>query len=329
MKYDGLLFGNGLSLNLIKQIEPFIKEEKRYILNIDTFLQAFVERRLSYREENRIFNIFYKNKDIRNLRHFEELRNAVAQYYKSHDANIEYWLGVDLFKEKTCNYDFPLIKSLFPSLYNIWHEIMIDYLTHTNISPLICSFNSSVMTVLSEQAKIYTTNFDRLFEDIKPKHLHGIFIKNYRKFEELILSFIDDKTFYYKCIWGWNGIGKWNYIEKIRNIPKHEIYFDFDFFFNPNIHISNLLIYGMGFQTSGYIDELSEEMPKYKQSTFGGIVDEHILVRLNGLQTQKQLDNITFAYYADKDLSRYQQLVSHFNLKNVSYIQSSILPFSI
>jgi hypothetical protein len=77
------------------------------------------------------------------------------------------------------------------------------------------------------------------------------------------------------------------------------------------------------------MNELSNAMPKYKLPTFGGIIDEHILIRLNGLQTQGQLENITFSYYSDCDLLHYQQLSDCFGLKNVSYIKSTSFDFFI
>ena len=149
---------------LDRTVSAFYKSRKKYLLNIDDFLKAFIGGRLSHREEERIFNLLYKKKDIGSLKYFEAFRSAFSQYYKAHNASIEYWLGVDLFKENICGYDYPLIKSIFPSVYNVWHELVMDYFDFVKVSNLINSFNHSVAAVLSEKSTIYTTNFDRLTE---------------------------------------------------------------------------------------------------------------------------------------------------------------------
>lgn len=329
INYDGIIYGNGLTLNLIAQLKLLINQNKWYLLNIDDFLKAFINNQISPKEENRIFGLLYKSKDIQNLKYFEIMKNDFADYYKSHDANIEYWLGVDLFNKENCGYDFQAVKTLFPGIYNIWHEIMIDYFAYLKLDLQIGNFGKSVMSILSSHAHVYTTNFDRLTEELKPEHLHGIFIKDYKKYDELIFSHIDKESFYYKCLWGWNGFGKLNFIQKLREIEGHEKHFNFNFFYDKNFTIESLLVYGLGFQKSGYMKELSESMPKYKTPTIGGIVDEHILLRLNGLQTQGQLHNITFAYYADSDLQHYEYLANYFGLKNVEYLKSCNFSFSI
>ena len=329
-KYDGMLFGNGLSINLISQLQPLIKSDKHYLLNIDSFLKAFIDNQLSPKEENRIFKLFYKSKDITNLKNFEKIKDAFIQYYKTRDANIEYWLGADLFTEvDKCEYNSPAIKTFFPFMYNIWHEIMLDYLSYLNLNKKLKNFEESIISVISRDAHIFTTNFDRLFEGLKPNHLHGSFLKDYKIFDELIFKKISEESFYYKCIWGWNGIGKLNFIQNIKEIPGYEKCFDFDFFFDKNLYMKNLLIYGISFQNSGYTKKLSASMPKYKKPVIGGIVDEHILIRLKGLQNLRKLEKITFAYYSDSELQHYEYLSSYFNLHEVAYIRSSSLPFSI
>jgi hypothetical protein len=328
-KYDGMLFGNGLLINLVAQLQPLIKSEKYYLLNIDDFLKAFIDNRISPKEEKRIFSLFYKTQDVQNLANFEKIKRAFSQYYRTHNANIEYWLGVDLFKSDTCGYDYSAIKTIFPGMYNIWHEIMIDYLYYLNLNKKIEKYENSIMSILDKDAYIFTTNFDRIFEGLKPEHLHGSFIKGYRKYQELIFAYISEESFYFKCIWGWNGIGKLNFIQSIKEITGYENYFDFDFFFDKKFYIKNLLIYGMSFQNSGYMKELSVCMPRYEKPSIGGIVDEHILSRLNGLQTQRQLEKITFAYYSDSELKHYEELAGYFDLHEVDYLRSSSLQFVI
>ena len=324
-----MLFGNGLSLNLIGQLKPLVTPNKHYLLNIDDFLKAFIKQQLSPREENIIFKTFYTSKNISNLKHFKILKDDLSRYFTAHDANIEYWLGADLFCVEKCGYDFLAIKTVFPVLYNIWHEIMLDYFTYLNLNENIIRFGNSVMSLMNRTSHVYTTNFDRLFENLNPEHLHGTFVKSYVKQEQLIFSFIDSKTYYYKCLWGWNGIGKLSFIEDIKGRTGYENYFDFDFFYDKDVHIENLLIYGMGFQISGYMKAISASIPKYTQPTVGGVIDEHILMRLKGLQEHGQLKNITFACYSDSEKQYYKQLVSCYDIKKVDYKMSSSFNFSI
>ena len=37
--YDGILFGNGMSINLISQLRKYVPEEKQYLLNLDSFIK--------------------------------------------------------------------------------------------------------------------------------------------------------------------------------------------------------------------------------------------------------------------------------------------------
>lgn len=325
-----MLFGNGLSLNLISQLKPLIKSDKQYLLHIDDFLTAFIANQLSPREESRIFKLFYDKKDTTNLIFFKKLKEAFNQYYKAHDSNIEYWFGADLFtKEEAWEYDYPAIKTSFPFLYNIWHEIMLDYLSYLNLNQSLDNFEESIISIVGRDGHIFTTNFDRLFEGLKPDHIHGSFVKGIKKKEELAYTRRSKTTFDYKCLWGWNGIGKLEEISKIREIPGHQKYFDLDFFFDKNINMRNILIYGIGFQNSGYEKKLSASMPKYKNPTIGGIIDEHILIRLKEMQNLGQLRKITFAYYSESDYQHYEYLSDYFGLSEVSFIKSSSLPFSI
>jgi hypothetical protein len=163
-----------------------------------------------------------------------------------------------------------------------------------------------------------------------PQHLHGKFVMKYSKANELIFEYMDDGKFLYKCLWGWNGVGKLCFINDIKKINGYENYFDFSsFFFKKDFHIKHLLVYGVGFQKSGYIEDLSKYKPEYDAPVIGGIIDEHILLRISGLQEQKQLENVTFSYYVDNELVHFQELVEYFNIKNVNFEKSTKYHFTI
>lgn len=328
-KYDGFLFGNGLSLNLLNQLMTCVPSEKYYLMSVDSFLKALINRDLSEREQRKVFKLLYKKQSTENLKSYRKMQNAISRYYLKHDANIEYHLGVDLFQNDDCGYDYELIKTIFPFLYNIWHDILVEFIKFMGLDKRIKSFIASVNEHLQYDKYVFTTNFDRFFDDLCPEHLHGKFVLPFVKMDDLIFERIDKKSFMYKCIWGWNGVGKLYFINQYSTKQGYDQFFDFNFFFDSNIHMKNLLIYGLGFQKAGYMKKLSGEISKYKSVNIGGIVDEHILIRLQGLQTQKQLEYVTFTYYADSELKHFQELVDYYEIKRVIYKKSSEFVFTM
>lgn len=327
--FDGFLFGSGLTINLLHQLQAYIPPKKHYLLNIDDFLKSFIGDKLNQREERRIYCLFYSNGSAENRKNFHRLKNTIAKYYEAHNANIEYYLGVDLFQEEKCGYSYYDVTTNFPFLYNIWHEILLEYLYYLGLDERIMTFVHNIGKYLDDKRRIFTTNFDMLAEELKPEHLHGIFVRPYRHYNDLIFRIIDDSQFLYKCIWGWNGIGKRKNFDKYKRSSGHEKFFSFDFFYSVDFHIENLLIYGLGFQKSGYMEAMADSMPKYKELSVGGIIDEHILLRLNELQNRHQLKHITFSYYSEDELKHYQELVEYFSLEQIDYVKSSEFIFSI
>lgn len=59
MHYDGIMFGNGLTTNLLSQIKEFVPQEKRYLLNIDDFLKQWINNKLTIREERIFYSCIY------------------------------------------------------------------------------------------------------------------------------------------------------------------------------------------------------------------------------------------------------------------------------
>ena len=46
IKYDGFLFGNGLTINFFQNLKPKVPLDKESLLNIDAFLVEFSNRQL-------------------------------------------------------------------------------------------------------------------------------------------------------------------------------------------------------------------------------------------------------------------------------------------
>lgn len=111
-------------------------------------------------------------------------------------------------------------------------------------------------------------NKDVFADSLHPEHLHECFLPNIKGYNDIVFILIMIKNFTIN-MYGHNGIGKLNLIEKLRVYPDCPCYFDFNFFFDSDLEMDNMLIYGMGFKKSGYINQLQELYPKYKKATFG------------------------------------------------------------
>lgn len=329
VKYDGLLFGNGLTLNTLSQLKNFIPLQKQYLLSTDNFFRNFISGTISDREKQKIFKLFYTGNKLENAKYFEILIKELSCYFDNHDANIEYYFGYDLFRADSCKYDYTLLMTIFPYLYNIWHEILIEYIHYFKLEKYILNFTNSINQILGYPDYIFTLNFDKFADNLNPEHLHGKFVSPYRKFRELDFKRLNKSEYLFKCLWGYNGVGKYWGINEYKKVKGHEEFFDFSFFFDHEMCIDNLLVYGIGFQRSGYIKDLATYKSKYEKPVTGGIVDEHILMRLEGLQNKKQLGKITFSYYSDPEMEYFEKLIDYFELKNTTLLKSTEFDFSI
>lgn len=268
-KYDGVIFGNGMTINLLSQLKRLFPEDKLYLLSLDDFMKAFYQSKLSLEEDNRVFSIYYKRKDISSLQYFQRMKSEFENYYELYNGNIEYHFGSDLFNDKFI-YNNPLMKSLFPAFYNIWFEILFDYIEDVGLGGYVSKFYSSFSEIINT-SNIWTTNFDRFADKvIKVGHIHGSFVTKLKNYKELIYYFKDENNFCFKCIWGWNGLGKYTTIQEYIKCKDYQDYFDFSIFISDVIYIKNLLLYGVGFQKSGFIADLAEKYPKYKKPIIGG-----------------------------------------------------------
>ncbi|MGL6057707.1 MAG: hypothetical protein ACRC17_05275 [Culicoidibacterales bacterium] len=321
--YDGFLYGNGLTLNLLNQLKNEIPTEKHYLLDVDQFFRLLATNKLNRRDEHKIFKVFYQKSTPKTEVYFQKMKHRLQEYLTEHDANIEWAFGQDLFIEDDLGYDKQLMKSILPALYNCWYSTLCEYLEYEGLVKQVDNFHESVNNHLLPDSQKYTTNFDQFSRNLKSDHIHGKFVKSYKRYHELKFNYQpNQEDFYFKCVWGWNGVGKLGMINELKAFDNHELFFDFDFFYET-VEIKHLLIYGLGFGSSGYMEPMKE---KY---VIGGIIDEHLLIRLHTLQENGLLDKITFAYYNEKDLQHYRQLVSLYKLGNVTYAHTSMFQFSI
>lgn len=325
MNYDGVMFGNGMSLNLLQQLKSFVPKDKQYLLDINDFLKCWIKGKVSQREEKIFYTSLYGNKKDK-WKFFELLKDKVALYYETYDADIEYTLGALLFKES----EYKEIILFFPAIYNIWYIILSDYLNYLDLKPMFINFYESVKQITGNPRYIWTTNFDLFGESINPEHIHGRFLVKIKAYEDIVYKMINNgANYYFKYIWGHNGIGKLNNIQQLMKFDDYRDFFDFDFFFDNNIRIDKMLIYGMGFKKSGFTEDLKMAYPKYNKAAFGAIIDEHILMRINSMQNLGILNQVYITYFKDEEKRHLKEVMEAVMIKNYCLIKCQDFGFSI
>ena len=172
MVYDGILFGNGMSINLLSQLKKYVPQEKQYLLNLDNFIKYWIDEKVSERENRQLYRAFYGNSKDK-WKYYELMKATFVSYYEKYDSNIEYAMGSLLFKDEEIKKCF----QIFPALYNIWHLILKDYLEYLGLVCNIKNFYQSVYNYISNPQNIWTTNFDLFAESIQAKHIHGRFLE--------------------------------------------------------------------------------------------------------------------------------------------------------
>ena len=317
MKYNSLLFGNGLTLNLLHQLQPYIPENKCYLLSIDSFLKEWIKGGISQREENKLYTAMY-GKDKYKQQKFEMIKDDLNVYFQTYSSDLEYFLGATLFDKKDDL--LKRVKTVFPLFYNAWWIILSEYLEYQDLNNRINSFYQQVAGIVTD-----------LFADsLHPEHLHGRFLPHIKDYNDIVFhSYNDDRNHYYKYIWGCNGIGKFNLIQQLRAYYDCSSYFDFNFFFNSELNMNNMLIYGMGFKNSGYISQLQEKYPRYQKAAFGGIIDEHILVRICGLQESGKLNQVDVTYYDEGEREHLHEVLEACMVPNYRLIRCQDFNFHV
>lgn len=325
MHYDGIMFGNGLTLNMLNQIKKFVPREKRYLLNINEFLKQWTNNKLTTREERKFYSCIYGQATDR-WHYFEIIKKEITKYFEKYDADIEYTMGVLLFKES----EYRNAIQLFPAIYNIWYIILKDYLDYLDTSIQISNFYKSVRDMTENPKYIWTTNFDLFGESIKPEHIHGKFLSQMKRYEDVVYKMMNNrKNYYYKYIWGHNGIGKLNNIQQLSQYSDCGNFFDFGYFFDNTIKMDRMFIYGMGFKKAGYVEELKTAYPKYENVTIGAIVDEHILIRIKGMQNLGLLNKVDISYFNEVEKKYLEEVMEAVNIKEYALVKCQDYEFNI
>ena len=332
MKYDTLLFGNGLTLSLLNQISalPFISESDKTILNLNSFVTSF----LNNPEENIAYDkhqAWFANPFELKLGYSEQVKilsEKMKDFFSNeiHMSNIEiikkygfeYWAGEHIFDKE--------FKSSFEILYslnNLWYVIVYSRLVELRKKyPKIKKIIKENQKFVSQFPNICTLNFD-LFCDssstTKIAHLHGRFLDDIKNFGDLVYFEFPDLRgrFEYPYLLGSSGHEKncrLYRIMKSKGITNK--YYDLKFFFDDSVQWGKLLIFGISFLNSSFLsDAFLSKYPEYRGANPLGGVDNHILYRLQYLRQKGSVREITLACWNNDDFSHYQAINDNYSLK--------------
>ena len=318
MAYDAILFGNGLTLCYQNQMKSKIPGQYYHCLFIENFIDAFLEDRLTVREENKLRKMFKEGYKYS----YSFVQQELSNFRKSFGVNYEWIWG----KLLTSPSDFKKHKTVLdcmPILFNLWYSnlktLIEDRLELGNTAN---TFACSLQKYLTNSARIITTNFDGFLDSLNPEHIHGQFVNDCSCYKDLCWYKTSYSTFFFPFIWAPSEVGKMRMIEQITHIEGHERYFNFSFFHN-SVNAENMLVFGLSFAKAGYMEGLETFDSKYMKNSFGSCIDDHILTRLKVLQEKKEVGSITFAYYREADRRHYERLISDYGLVNSRVLPSS------
>lgn len=327
--YDSLLYGYGLTCFVFDKIDPFISSSnpcKKYF-SINTFLKEFLNAE-KHKHILRDFNRYFELSNETNEGH-EEARN----YLKSETDNIlnygfERWVSKNLFNKSN---KIPKIADTYIYiLYNYWyHLIHKEILSKPSIITELNLIGKKIIDSISDKSKIFTTNFDSILDKtLKPKHLHGRFIIPLDNIDQMIIPLKNEKEYEYSYLFGSNGFEKAQRIKEFP--PESQKFFDLDFFFNHNLYLGHLLIFGLSFSKTEIITtDFQKKYPQYENWYSVKSVDGHILLILKRMIDGNQIKKITISYYRKEELEYYRELFSLTDFGSiVKYVDSKVIYFN-
>lgn len=331
MKYDTILFGNGLTLSLLNQIStlPLLSESDKTILNLNSFVTSFLdnpeeniaydkhqawftgpfELKLGYSVQMKILSrkmkdVFSKELPISN--------NDIIKKY-----GFEYWAGEHIF-----NSEFRSSFEILYSLNNLWYVTLHSRLVELGKKyPKIKKIIKENQKLVSRFTNICTLNFDSFFDSLQTKkvaHLHGRFLDDITSFRDFVYFIFPDQKgkFEYPYLLGSSGFEKHcrlSRIKKVKGITNK--FYDLRFFFDDDVQWGNILIFGISFFDSGLLSaKFLNKYPEHRGTNPLGGVDSHILYRLQQLKHKESVGEITLACWKESDFPHYQAINDNYKL---------------
>lgn len=332
MKYDTILFGNGLTLSLLNQISalPLLSESDKTLLNLNLFVTSFLnnpEKSISYDKHQAWFTDSFELKLgysvqtkilAKKMKEFFSAELPMSNNDVIKEYGFEYWAGEHIF-----NTEFRSSFEILYSLNNLWYVIMNSRLAELEKKyPKIKKIIREKRKLVSQFSNICTLNFDQFFDSLptaeKVAHLHGRFLDNITNFDDLVyFEFPDQKgRIEYPYLFGSSGFEKWCRLSRIYNVKGiTNKYYDLRFLFDNEAQWGNILVFGISFLRSSLItEEFLNEYPQHRGTNPFSEVDSHILYRLKQLKQEGRVGEITLACWNANELSRYQAINDNYGL---------------
>jgi len=314
MKYDSILFGNGLTIAILKKIGDSVKlsERERRCCYLNNFMYELLSAPI-FSPEYRRFLKFLNPNYIKLAEQHKEVKNALNPYIDDIlNLGFERWAGKYVLDEIN-----GVLKKYFDYLYviyNYWYrELENNVLQKTDVKLII----EQIITQLESQGDtFFTTNFDLLIDNphvsnpLTVEHIHGRFVSPYTKYDQVLAFYIDPKTFLYTYLYGTTGYEK---MSSLGNIHQQQYpSYDLGFFYDHYSCLGNLLIYGISFSFSNIVDDtFYSEYSEHDKDYMLRSVDGHIIYRLKILVDKGLVNSITIAVYDwEQEITRYQSLFS-------------------
>ena len=310
-KYDTLLLGEYYLYNLLNKISLYIEEDKKYLLSFKEFYKRYVNNELSHREDQKLFKVFHDKKNPQTEVFHRETKKKLKQYcdITNYEFNFEkvYLNEIipKLEKEEPIIYDFDLVKVTYPIIYNVWLDVIYEYIVSKKLQPILKEYSSLLKQFMNNYFNTYSTEFDYFLDDeLNTKHIHGVAL---RDLKNMMKGMIDKENLVYRCIWSTNGLGKQEYIRNYQKNPYLSNLFDYEFLFEER-NYGNILIYGLDIVDIGY-----------KLDNVQRVSNEHILSRLQYIQQNKLCDKITWIYTNEQEVDFIKNITMLYDL-NIDFV---------
>lgn len=309
--YDSFLYGYGLTLAIFDILEKMtfkMNERVIYYFSYTDFLKAFLHAE-DHKRIIKNFNKYFELNSKTKKAHDEARAFLITNEDEICSIGFERWISEYIFVKDNPILDSVIVYSYI--LYNYWYHLLYSQVLQ---KPYLQDFIAKVGLQIGENFRfkdqIYTTNFDTLLDKVlSPQHIHGTFAIPLRKMQDLILEINRDQNgFKYTYLFGTNGVEKLNRLNQIRDLNQN--YYDLNFFFQENLNLGHLMIFGMSFGSNHIMpNDYLEEHPEHKNFHLLRSVDGHILSRINALFSRNQVNKITLSYFSNSDLENLESII--------------------
>ena len=309
--YDSFLYGYGLTLSVFTKIKNLPFDKKLHALNYLDFNIFFNEFILA-NDGDKILIDFYKYFEITATT--KKAHDASRYFlYKHRDeinsVGFERWISQHIFEKDNSTLDNTKVYTYL--IYNYWYHILYTQILNKKcVKKALRKISKKILKKINSRDNIYTTNFETLLDlYLSPKHIHGTFSLPLNNVGDIILWPDRKKNeFEYIYLFGTNGVEKGTRLYQIQQLSQDK--YHLGFFFEDNLNLGHLLIYGLSFSSNKIMpDSYLEENPQHKDFYFLKSVDGHILKRLEALYINQRIKKITISYYTEKELEYLTEII--------------------